>query len=106
MRRFWKSKNEVKPFHPPSDPQSPPSAATAASHIGHFLGDASHAAAAPARGGASWIGREIDGRCVLQQHNDALMFTPPQPEHIATSRCNRTCRRLQRATALLSASPY
>jgi hypothetical protein len=93
MRRFWKSKDEVKPFRPPSDPQSPPGAAAAsASHAGHYLGDTSHPAAAPARG-SGWIGREIDGRCVCQQRCGTPFFTPPQPEHIATPRSNRTCRR-------------
>jgi hypothetical protein len=83
MRRFWKSKDEVKPFRPPSDPKSPPGAAAAsASHAGHYLGDTSHPAAAPARG-SGWIGREIDGRCVFQQRAVARRFSRRRSPNIS-----------------------
>ena len=86
MRRFWKGKDEVRPFHAPPSARSPSASAnpslkctphafpdcifvtpcarsSSAPRNALFVGDnAHHPALHAAAGGGGWTGREIDGR--------------------------------------------
>ena len=86
MKRFWKRKDQVQPFHaPPNAPQSPGAVAAVPSRTGLFVGDVPHNAAVGAASGGGWFGREIDGRCLRAQSQPQCFCKT----HVVTARTYR-----------------